>query len=294
MITTSSHGAGATSTRHEYPPLQDAGPFASLFTVAQAACVRDFWFGGKDNFAIDRIPAAKVAAAAEWLPAGIRAGRCFVLDAVAAAVEDGLDQILDIGTGLPLQPYLHTVAWETNRKVRVAYVPDGPIPTTHARAILARHSGTTVLDSELATPQDLLTKAGVVLDLARPAIVVMDGVLEQVPDAQAPADLVGELHAGLAAGSRLIVTHITTAQDLLGDRHGATLEAIAVYNAAVVPPLVPRSPAELHRLLGGFDLAKPGVAALSRSGAAAAAGEEPLPVLAAVGIVRSAGMRGGR
>lgn len=291
-MTPSRHPQDDTFAGQESPSSpEDPDPFTSVFTTAQAARVQDVWFGGKDNFLVDRVSAAKVASTAGWLPAGIKAGRLFVLHAVRAAVDNGLDQILDIGTGLPLQPYLHTLAWQQNAKVQVVYVPD-PTSATIVRAILARHDGTSVLDSGLATPRDLLAQADLVLDLTRPVIVVMDGVLDQVPDAHGPADLVGELGAGLAPGSRLIVTHVTADQVLLGDRHAATVEAIAVYNAAVVPPLVPRTAAEIEPLLSGLEFEAPGIAALGRSGAQATRDEERLPMLAAVGVVPPARLEG--
>jgi hypothetical protein len=66
------------------------------------ARVYDFWLGGKDNFAADRVVAEQVAAVYPDVRAAVRAQRAFLARAVHFLVaEEGIRQFLDIGTGLP-------------------------------------------------------------------------------------------------------------------------------------------------------------------------------------------------
>jgi hypothetical protein len=74
------------------------------------ARVYDFWLGGKDNFAADRVVAERVAAAYPDVLVAVRAQRAFLARAVHfLVVEAGIRQFLDIGTGLPSANNTHQV-----------------------------------------------------------------------------------------------------------------------------------------------------------------------------------------
>ena len=79
------------------------------------ARVYDYLLGGKDNFAADRAAAEqgiKANPASRTPPREIRA---FLRRAVRfLAAERGIDQFLDIGTGIPSAPNVHHVAQQVN------------------------------------------------------------------------------------------------------------------------------------------------------------------------------------
>ncbi|MBO0870635.1 MAG: SAM-dependent methyltransferase, partial [Micromonosporaceae bacterium] len=80
-------------------------------SVAHPARVYDYWLGGKDNFAADREAAERVLAATPGLRQRVRAGRAFLVRSVRwLAGEAGIDQFLDIGTGIPSANNTHEVA----------------------------------------------------------------------------------------------------------------------------------------------------------------------------------------
>src|SRR4051795_4042531 len=88
----------------------------------------NYWLGGTDNFAADResgdllarsYPAARIAA---------RANRAFLGRAVRFLTRDaGIDQFLDIGTGLPTAANTHEVAQGVAPQARIVYVDNDPI-----------------------------------------------------------------------------------------------------------------------------------------------------------------------
>jgi hypothetical protein len=87
------------------------------------ARVYDFWLGGKDNFAADRVVAEQVAAAYPDVRAAVRAQRAFLARSVHFLVaEAGIRQFLDIGTGLPSANNTHQVAQAAAPASRVVYV----------------------------------------------------------------------------------------------------------------------------------------------------------------------------
>src|SRR5581483_5370640 len=105
--------------------------------VAHPARIYDFLLGGKDNFLADRQAAARIVEQLPELPTSMRANRDFMTRVVRTlAVEHGVRQFLDIGTGLPTSPNLHEVVQAVAPDSRVVYVDNDPIVLTHARALL--------------------------------------------------------------------------------------------------------------------------------------------------------------
>jgi hypothetical protein len=92
-------------------------------SVATAARMYDYWLGGHDNFAPDRIAALKVAEMSPEMPLVARANRAFLGRAVRfLAGEAGIRQFLDLGTGLPTRGNVHQVAQAITPGARIVYV----------------------------------------------------------------------------------------------------------------------------------------------------------------------------
>ena len=113
-------------------------------TVPTAARMYDYWLGGHDNFAADRIAALKVAETSPEVPLVAKANRAFLGRAVRyLAGEAGIRQFLDLGTGLPTKGNVHQVAQRDHtgraRGVR-GQRPDGAGPRTRAED-RRRHRG---------------------------------------------------------------------------------------------------------------------------------------------------------
>src|SRR3984885_9149969 len=96
-------------------------------TKPSVARVYDAILGGKDNFAVDR---AVAAAAFKALP---DVGR-----AVRFMASEGIDQFLDLGSGLPTVQNTHEIAQALNPAARVVYVDNDISVRLHAHALLAR------------------------------------------------------------------------------------------------------------------------------------------------------------
>jgi len=112
----------------ERGPGAQADRIADLDTsVAHPARVYDYWLGGKDNFAADRVAAERVLAAAPGLRFRVRANRAFLGRATRyLAAEAGIRQFLDIGTGIPTADNTHEVAQRAAPSSRVVYVDNDP------------------------------------------------------------------------------------------------------------------------------------------------------------------------
>jgi hypothetical protein len=101
--------------------------------------IYDFLLGGKDNYVADRAVTEQMLAINPEAAPSARRNREFVLRAVRAMVEElGIDQIVDLGTGIPTAPTVHGVARGTEPEAVVAYVDNDPIVLAHDRALPRR------------------------------------------------------------------------------------------------------------------------------------------------------------
>jgi hypothetical protein len=106
-------------------------------TTPASPRVWNYWLGGKDNYAVDREVGDRVLLTTPQIVDLARTSRAFHVRAVTyLAGECGVEQFLDIGTGLPTANNTHEVAQHVNPAARIVYVDNDPIVLTHARALL--------------------------------------------------------------------------------------------------------------------------------------------------------------
>jgi S-adenosyl methyltransferase len=231
-------------------------------SVPHIARVYDYWLGGKDNFAADRVVAEQVIASLPEIRLSVRAQRAFLGRAVHyLAAEAGIRQFLDIGTGLPSANNTHEVAQRAAPESRVVYVDNDPIVLLHARSLLTSlpAGATAYVDADLRDTGTILTRASVVLDFGRPVAVMLLGVLHCIPDEDDPAALVARLMEAMAPGSYLVLSH--PASDVATAQMATSMRA---YNNQAAVPLTARSRPEVTGFLAGLDLIDPGLVQLHR------------------------------
>ncbi len=85
-----------------------------------AARMYDFALGGKDNFEVDRRAVNEIGRVIPDLTAVASANRGFLVRAVDLLAEQGIDQFVDLGAGIPTSPNVHEVAQVKAPGVRVA------------------------------------------------------------------------------------------------------------------------------------------------------------------------------
>ena len=237
----------------------DSGPVAARVdtTVAHIARVYDYWLGGKDNFAVDRIAAERVIAAHPDIVRSARGNRAFLGRAVRYLVrEAGVRQFLDIGTGLPAASNTHEVAQGAAPECRVVYVDNDPVVLSHARALLASgpEGATAYVDADLRDPETILAAAADVLDFSRPVAVMLVAIMQHISDQDDPYGIVARLAAGVPSGSYLALSH--PARDI---QAAAMAEIADRMNELVAEKVTFRTQAEVSRFFDGLDLAEPGV-----------------------------------
>jgi hypothetical protein len=96
-------------------------------TVPHSARIWNYWLGGKDNYAVDRMAGDQTIAVLPEIVDIARASREFLARVVRyLAADAGIRQFLDIGTGLPTANNTHEVAQRVAPSARVVYVDNDP------------------------------------------------------------------------------------------------------------------------------------------------------------------------
>jgi SAM-dependent methyltransferase len=239
-------------------------------SVPNMARMYDYALGGKDNFAADREAVEKLFSMSpenKYVPL---ANRRFLGRAVRFVAEQGIDQYLDLGAGLPSQGNVHEVADLVRPGARVVYVDNDPVVTTHARALLALgHPTVAVVEEDVRFPDRILGNAEVqrLIDFTRPVAVLFVSLLHGITDAEDPAGIVRAFAERMAPGSYVIISHLT--------REGHAPEAIRAKEEVFARSNTVFRYRGWDEILGcfdGFDLVEPGLTPVT---AWRGAGSEP-------------------
>jgi O-methyltransferase involved in polyketide biosynthesis len=235
----------------------DTGGTGIDTTVPHSARIWNFWLGGKDNFAVDRLAGEQTIAVLPEIVDIARASRGFLARVVRyLAADAGIRQFLDIGTGLPTADNTHEVAQRVAPESRVVYVDNDPLVLTHARALLtgSPEGATNYIDADARDVDTILDGAAATLDFSRPVAITMLGILPFIGDDDEAAGIVRRLMAAVPDGSYLAITHSTS--EVSGER---VIEAVRQWNAVAPTPYHLRSPEQIAAFLEGLELIEPGL-----------------------------------
>ncbi|NDU77402.1 SAM-dependent methyltransferase [Actinomadura sp. DSM 109109] len=242
--------------------MADSGEASSVPGVdtgtPSVARMYDYFLGGKDNYAADREAAEAVARALPTVEGVARANRAFLQRAVRYVAGLGVDQFLDIGTGLPTQGNVHEIARQEQPGARVVYVDNDPMVTVHARALVATDELTAIVQADMREPDTVLDDPHVreLIDFGRPVCVLFVAVLHFLQDEEEPAALVRRFTGTLPAGSHVILSHAAL-EEHRNVRVGETYRS-----QAASASLVARTRDQVAALLDGLTIVDPGVVRL--------------------------------
>ncbi|MFI5758914.1 SAM-dependent methyltransferase [Streptomyces sp. NPDC051569] len=217
------------------------------------ARIYDYLLGGKDNYDVDRQVGERLADDAKR---GAVQNRAFMRRAVDWVARSGVDQFLDIGTGIPTEPNLHQVVQRTEPKARVVYADNDPIVLRHAEALLIStpEGATDYVQADVREPRLILEHARTLLDFTRPVAVSLVALMHFIPDEGDPYGIVRTLVGALSPGSYLVLSHGT--EDFLDEEH--RVEVAGKYRTSGIT-LRTRTRSEIERFFDGLGLVDPGL-----------------------------------
>ncbi|MBV2357092.1 SAM-dependent methyltransferase [Streptomyces sp. J2-1] len=221
-------------------------------STAHPARVYDWLLGGKDNYPVDEAVGEKLPPEARD---AARQNREFMRRAVAWLAGQGIDQFLDIGTGIPTSPNLHQVVQEITPAARVVYADNDPIVLRHAEALLvgSPEGSTDYVQADVRDPEQIVERARQTLDFDKPVALSLIALLHFITDDQDPYGLVRDLVAKLPSGSYLVLSH--AASDIFSDLAAKVTEEYAKGGIR----LGLRTREEVARFFDGLELVEPGL-----------------------------------
>lgn len=211
--------------------------------------------GSKDNYEADR---EAISGLLERFPEGVdvaRQNRMFLYRAVRyLAREEGIDQFLDLGSGLPTENNVHEVVREFRPGARVVYVDIDPVVMVHGRALMADDSRTGFVHADLTVPESVLNapETKELLDFSRPLAVLLFSIPHCMPDDEQARRAVRGCLEPAVPGSFLALSHACA------NTPQAREEADQLIGGTGLPWKT-RAPAEIDAMLDGLEPVEPGL-----------------------------------
>lgn len=226
--------------------------------------VYDYLLGGVHNYAVDQAFAEEQLRLIPDMRDFARSNRAFLRRAVRYAVERGVRQFIDIGSGLPTQGNVHEVADEVAPgRCRVVYIDNEPIAQAHAEILLER---TADPSRHRAIDADYFDGAGLwervlgtgLIDETEPVGLLLVALLHFMPPETEPERMLAYYRDRLPSGSLLALSHIHV--------DPSDLETLALskrvtesYRKKTNNTAVPRPREEIGAFFDGLDLVDPGL-----------------------------------
>ncbi|MQA98483.1 MAG: SAM-dependent methyltransferase [Streptosporangiales bacterium] len=221
-------------------------------TIARAY---DALLGGKDNFPADRALADYAIANIPGLRESASENRKVLVRGVRyLAGEAGVDQFIDLGSGLPTVQNTHEVAQAVNPAARVVYVDIDPMVLVHGRALLAENENTKVLTGDVREPAAILGAPELArfIDFDRPIALMLVGMLHYLAP-EISHGVVAAYRDALVPGSHLFMTSLV-------DTGLPAQQELARITRENLEEGYARTPEEIEAHVGpGFELVEPGV-----------------------------------
>lgn len=238
----------------------DTQPYLGM-DRASPARMYDYFLGGLHNFAVDRETAEQVLAVYPDAALLARANRAFLRRAVRFLLEQGIDQFLDIGSGIPTAGNVHDIVHQRNPPARVVYVDIDPIAVHLSLDLLKDVPTATAIQADAREPEAILAHPDVrhLLDLERPVGVLLLASVQFIADDAEVSTLVRTVRQAVAPGSYFVFSHLSY--------EGAPAEAIVQLErlyTGTTNPVTSRSRARLEPLFEELEVVAPGVVHVPR------------------------------
>ncbi|WP_285648103.1 SAM-dependent methyltransferase [Actinomycetospora sp. NBRC 106375] len=184
---------------------------------ASIARVYDTALGGKDNYPADREVVDKLRQVAPEIEQFTVDHRAFLVRVVRfLAGQAGIDQFLDLGSGLPTAENTHQAAQRLCPEARVVYVDNDPSVVAHGRALLEENDQTFFSPGDLTHPAEVLEDPVVTrnIDFSRPLALLQMGTLHHYDESDLScAEIMKQYVDALPSGSYVALSHFLDPQD---------------------------------------------------------------------------------
>jgi hypothetical protein len=220
------------------------------------ARIYDYFLGGFHNFEVDREAAERLLQVHPDVRIASCVNRAYLRRAVLFLLEQGIDQFLDIGSGIPTAGNVHEVAQKVNPASRVAYVDIDPVAVAHSRRILHGNPRAVAIRADARKPEEILDHQEIrtLLDFGKPMAILLVGMLHLVPDDAEAHHTVEVLRSAVVSGSYLVLSHPS-----LEDVPSRFLDQINALTESARSRYQYRPAEKIERFFEGLELFDPGL-----------------------------------
>lgn len=220
------------------------------------ARIYDYMLGGYHNFEVDRKAYDWFAGIFPDLALTARVNRAFLRRAATFVVRQGIDQFIDLGSGIPTAGNVHEIMREVNPETRGVYVDIEPVAIAHAEMLLADEAGVEAILADVRRPQDILEHSMTrdLIDFTRPVALFAVALLHYVIDDDEAERVMQTFKDAVPSGSYLIAGVWT-----YDDAPRAVMEKYAEMSKALTTAGAPRPRAKILKYFEGFEFVEPGL-----------------------------------
>ena len=222
-------------------------------SVPSGARAYDYLLGGAHNFPADREMAIQVERAVPGARHVARINRAFLARAVRFMIDQGIRQLLDLGSGIPTVGNVHEIAQREVPECRVVYVDKDPIAFEHSELLLTGNDRASAIQADIRNPEEILEEAQRLLNFDEPVGLLLLLVLHWIPDSDEPHELMARYRDALAPGSFLAISHMTNELEEKANTLAGTV------NRSRSDQLSPRTRKDITAFFGDFELVTPAV-----------------------------------
>jgi S-adenosyl methyltransferase len=230
-------------------------------TKPNVARVYDYLLDGKDNFAPDRELVRQIHEVAPKAHLSAKSNRAFLRRVVEHLVaEQGMTQLLDLGSGLPTQGNVSEVAHAIDPAIHVVHVDNDPIVYTHSKALLTDQLTTDIVVGDVRRPAEILADpvVGKLIDFGRPVGLLAFAILHHVEDVDEPGRIMAELRDAMPPGSYLALSSLRMPGPEVPFLRAATIEGEKLLKGTLGTGRF-REDEEILGWFGDWELLQPGL-----------------------------------
>lgn len=224
---------------------------------SNVARIYDYFLGGHHNFEVDRQVAQKIESVYPDIRIGAITNRAFLCRAVEYVVREGIEQIIDLGSGIPTVGNVHDIAQAINPEARVIYVDIDRIAVAHSQAMLTENDNATAIRADAAYPRQIIDHEEVktLIDFDQPLALFGVAIFHLIPEDERLQTVIDEWKQMLSPGSYFVIAHPTyddVPQHLIE-------QAQKLYASSAGVKSKMRSWEEIKEFFAGFEIIEPGL-----------------------------------
>ncbi len=227
--------------------------------IPNFARLYNYLLGDYHNLNLERHLGYKLSKTYPQICSILQVYRLFQERGVEYLINQGIDQFIDIGCGIPDPGSVHKITDSLNIPYKVVYVDNDPVVIDHCYSQLYSNQNTLEILADLNDPDQIFENSSVLdfLNLSKPVGLIFINVFEYVHNDSDLRVLLNRYKKLLPLGSFIMINHITDYRYCSGD--DKQLQAIINCFKELGIKIKPRSAGFIEELFADLEIISPGI-----------------------------------